>query len=279
MPSILRTALTYMNRTSRDTVFQTDLIKHVSNRTGSSFESVRGTIVGFSSKKLFSQASFEENWVVCRREKGKPARYVRKDVLSEEDTIYGIDYDTVQKREARERGLKYVSKRPGNYLTLAGTEGFCARYIWEKCPTATIYNVERERKDLIQWQQKRMPTGDFFGELSDFIRTPFFAHTKFQLLNLDMMGYPCDYLNDDFKLLNSLKNSAYIVITLSGIRRFRNGGEFVTKARAKYTGADPTQEWIKDTFKNYLLIDEWFYRRDLVVDCRDMRMFVLKRTA
>ena len=275
MPTIMKTALKYMERTKLKEVKQTDLISHVSKLTGCSKESVRGTIIGYSPRKMFSQPSFSNKWDVCRRQGNRCARFVRKGMHRNE--VYKINYDTPSKKKSRERGLKYVTKRPSTYLTLAGTEGLCVKHILRKCPTAIVHNVERYKDILTSLEKHKLPVINHNQTLSEFIQGPVFSSTKFHLLNLDLMGYACDGLNKDIETINNLKNSKFITLTLTGIKRFRNQGKFVEWAKSKFRSDDPTLEWLCCTLNNYELIDSWFYRRDTEDDCRNMRMFVFKR--
>lgn len=275
MPTLMKTALEYMNRTTLQEVIQTDLISRVSKRTGSSKESVRGSIIGYSPAKMFSRPSFYNKWDVCRRKDGKPARFVRKGTKPAE--VYKVNYNTPSKQNARSHGLQRVTKQTRTYLTLAGTDGFCVKDILKICPTAVIHNVERYLEILDALENHNLPLINHHSTLSRFIHGSTFADTKFHLLNLDLMGYACGKLNQDMKIINDLQNSRFITLTLMGIKRFRNTGKFVKWAKSKFKSQDPTRQWLRYTLSNYTMTDAWFYRRDPDKGCRNMRMFMFKR--
>jgi hypothetical protein len=273
--SIISTALKTLKTVSGNEVSQSNFIDLVAHRTGCSKESVRGTLIGYSPHKLFGQDDFKAEWSVCR---GHPARFIRKNTLAYGDVEYAIDYDTPEKKLSRERGLANVTKGFGTYLTLAGREGYCAKYIWSVCPTATIHNVECDPDILEHWRRYNYPTIDHLGKLSTIIRQSGFANIRFHLLNLDLMGYACDYLHQDFAVLNRLHNSKFITLTLQGQKDgFRNHGTWADWARTTFSGRDVVQQWLAHVFDAYRIIDSWSYFRDDAFDCRKMRMWSLKR--
>lgn len=275
--SMVALAERYMSTTRKQEVLQTDLLKYVSGRTGYSLESVRGSIIGTRGGKLFGTGSFQRRWDVCRRAAGKGARFIRKGAAAVSE-VYEVSYDTPTKKAARERGLACLPDSPCTVMTLASNEGHCVKYIMDKNPANIIHNVEFDRDVLNQWQSQGFNTEDYLGTVSSFIRTQRFRETHYAALNLDLMGYLCGGLNDDLAYLNNLDNWDHLVLTLQGIRNFRNHGRFVSWAKRRYRRyADPTQRCLKETLSSATLQDAWFYRRDPSKDCRDMRMFVFGR--
>lgn len=280
MPSILGTTIRYLQNTKKRAITQRELIEKVSKKTGCTRESVRGTIIGDANgKKLFGQVKFKKRWAVCVANKisGEKKRFVRRSDLQKGDVEAHISYDTPNKKAARERGLKYLKGPSPNVITLASKEGYCVKTILKRFPTAKIFNIERDQETLKAWKSKKIPTFNFQGDLVEFVHTPMFETRKFDLLNADLMSYASSRLHDMLSHLNELANVKIIVLTLSGIRNFRNTGKWVTAARLKYRSNDPTREWLLDVMRKYKMLDEWFYTRDPRGGSRAMRMFVLQR--
>jgi len=115
------------------------------------------------------------------------------------------------------------------------------------------------------------------GTLSEFIASSEFESTTYDLLNADLMGYVSGTLDTDIRRINKLRNVKTMVLTISGLKYFRNTGEWVEQARAKYLSDDPTREWILDAMPNYRLTGERFYTRDK--GSKPMRMFILQLEA
>jgi hypothetical protein len=116
-------------------------------------------------------------------------------------------------------------------------------------------------------------------KFSDFVHTEEFQDTDYTLMNADFMGYASGWLHDALTHLNELGNVKTIVLTVLGIKNFRNHGQWVDEAKAKYQSDDPTEEWIVDIMDGYNLVDSWFYVRDPEKGSRSMRMFVLEIAA
>ena len=280
MSSILDTALHYMQGTHKREVTQSELLTIVSRKTGCSRESVRGSIIGDAGgRKLFGRPQFKKHWVVCIADKrlGKRKRFIRRLYVTPADTEAGIDYDTLNKQQARERGLKHLKPGPQKVITLAAAEGYCVKSILERCPEAEIINVERYPAVLAEWKKKGIPTQDHLCELACFIRSEEFMRNQYSLLNMDLMGYACPSLGEDLAYLNKSANVATIVLTLSGIKRFRNTGKRFKRLKETYRSDDPTREWLVDMMPDYRIVDQWSYVRDPDQGSRPMRMFVLKR--
>lgn len=275
--SMLDTAVKYLQGTQRKEITQTAFLEYMTGRTGYTLESVRGSIIG-GGKKLFGQESFKKHWVVCfaDKERGKKKRFVRRKYLTPQDTEVGIEYDTKAKKIARERGLAHLeaSGEP-NVITLAASEGYCVHSILYRCPDANITNVERDPEVLAAWQDKGIPTNDVCMKFSDFVHTEEFEAGEYDLMNADFMGYASGWLNDMLEHVNEVGNVKTVVLTVLGIKQFRNHGRWVDVAKAKYKSEDPTKEWVEDVMDKYNLVDSWFYVRDPEKGSRSMRMFVL----
>lgn len=278
--SMIKTAVKYLQGTRHSEISQMDLLTYMAEKTGYTRESVRGSIIG-GGRKLFGQELFKRHWAVCFADpvSGKRKRFVRRKYLTSQGIEVGIDYDTPAKKAARERGFSYLkpNKRKQKVITFAATEGYCVSNILERCPNATITNVERFPKVLAEWQQKGIPTNDVCMKFSRFVHTREFERSRYTFLNADFMGYAAGWLHDALEHVNELANVKTIVLTISGIKKFRNYGAWVNYAKAKYQSDDPTQEWIIDLMDNYQLVDAWFYVRDPGRGSRRMRMFVLER--
>jgi hypothetical protein len=275
-------AVKYLQGTRLKEITQTELLVYVSKRTNCSHESVRGSIIG-GGKKLFGQESFKKHWVVCFAdlERGKKKRFIRRRYLTPEDKEVSIGYDTAAKQTARERGMSYLKKgkKPLNVITLAATEGYCVKAILNRCPNASITNVERDPEVLKAWQGKSTPTNDVCMKFSDFVHTKEFEEGEYAFMNADFMGYASGWLHDMLEHVNKLANVKTVVLTVLGIKNFRNHGRWVDAAKAKYKSDDPTKEWIEDIMDKYSLVDSWFYVRDPEQGSRSMRMFVLEVAA
>ncbi len=276
--SMRKYALQYLQYTRRHEISQVDFLTQICKKLKRSRESVRGTLVG-GGRKLFGQPSFKRAWCVCMPDKttGKPTRYVRRKYIQPGDVEVGMSYDTPAKKLARTRGLQYLTPGKKKVITLAASEGYCVEEILRRCPEAEITNVERDAAVLKHWKSKNIPTRNFQGTLSKFLRSPEFAANQYDTLNADLMGYACRSLDNDLVILNQLANVKYIVLTILGIKDFRNHGQWVEQARAKYHRSDPTREWIQRTLPRYQLKDAWFYNREPEKGSRRMRMFVLER--
>ena len=276
---LVEKARRFFCRTRKDVVTQTELLDHLSKITPFSHESVRGTIIGNArGRKLFGQPSFERDWLVCIASKGKKKRFVRRGTETPDDRIADVDYDTPNKIKARCRGLKYLPIRCLKVITLAANEGYCVAEILKRRPGVEITNIEQDPKVLVKWQAKGIPTHDFLGTLSEFIRGPEFAANQYALANFDLMGYLARELATDMAVINRLGNIKVVVLTVQGIRKFRAASSWKTTMLAKYGHLDdPTRACLVDIMDRYTLIDDWFYNRDPSVNSKSMRMFVFRR--
>jgi len=288
---MVKRAEQFMRRTKKNTVTQTDLLEHLSKLTKYDTESVRGTVIG-GGIKLFGRSSFKSRWLVCDRNKeaGRPKRFVRRGTEDLHDVVAEIEYDTPNKKAARERGLKYLKQRQTGtqkIITLAAAKGHCVRHILEICPNAEITNIERETDVLSEFKKTRLRANNFAGSLSQFIQSDEFSRSRYRLANIDLMGPASPTKDRDFRRMNALANVEIITITLQGIKNFRNQpGKWKIHAMDVYGSVedterdpelDPTRNWIVDIMNNYRLIDEWFYVREPEKGSRAMRVFVLER--
>ena len=79
-------------------------------------------------------------------------------------TMREHDYDTKAKNAARKRGLKYATRRKGNYFALPSAEGLDVQDILRKNPNNTIHCVEFKRKVLNKFLKKQLvPVEDTFA--------------------------------------------------------------------------------------------------------------------
>lgn len=278
--SMIKTAVKFLNRTRRREISQSEFLTIMSEMTGYTRESVRGTIIGHG-HKLFGQPQFQRSWAACIADasRGKRKRILRRKDMTARDIEFEVDYDTPAKAAARERGLQHLC--PGthhpNVMTFAATEGFCVKSILARCPNAVITNVEHDARVLAEWESKGIPTYNILTEFSEYIRTDEFRNTDYELVNADFVGYAARWLHHDLIYLDGLANIKTIVLTINGIKRFRNHGAWVDYVKAKYRSEDPTLEWINDIVSNYRIVDYWFYVRNPSRNSRRMRMFVLER--
>ena len=208
---------------------------------------------------------------------GRVKRFVRRNAADKNDIEAVIDYNSPNKKEARERGLKHLKPGPQKIITLAGTEGYCVKIMLARCPEAEITNIEHDPAILAEWKKKKIPTHDFLGDLHKFLESTAFAKNQYSLFNADLMGYACNTLNADLIRVNEMANVNIIVLTLLNIKKFRNTGHWVQWARKHYHSDDPTREWLVDIMDHYTIIDEWDYIREPEKHSRSMRMFVLRR--
>ena len=278
--SMLTVATDFLKRTRRREISQSEFLTIMVDATGYSRESVRGTIIGHG-RKLFGQSRFQRSWAACIADpsRGKRKRLIRRKDMTAADIEFEIDYDTPAKEAARERGLRHLT--PGKHrprvITFAATEGYCVKSILARCPNADITNLERDPKVLATWESKGIPTNNVLCEFSDYIRTEEFTESEYKLLNADFVGYASRTLHNDLVYLDQWSNIKTIVLTINGIKRFRNHGAWVDYVTAKYQSDDPTLEWVTDIMNNYRVVDYWFYVRNPKRGSRRMRMFVLER--
>jgi hypothetical protein len=267
---MLTLAVDFLKKTKKSSILQVDLLDFISNETGFSKESVRGTIIGSTPHKLFGQAYFKSNWVFCR----KPARIVRK---GRESNIYKVNYDTEAKKAARARIFKPLQHlKNGNIVTMAGEHGHCVKQLLDINPDFNIINCEYQIEVLSQFKRKQLSTENHIGFIGEFLEHDV---RPLDFVYYDSLSYACDYMNRDFSLINKTKKVRYLAITLMGIKRFRNHGKFANWARATFEKhEDPTEEWIKHVLDNYKLIDSFYYNRDPNNNSRPMRLFLLELT-
>ncbi len=275
---LIERARRFFLRTRKNTITQVALLAIISKQSGCTIESVRGTIIG-GGRKLFGQASFQKDWLVCGKRNGKPKRFVRKGTEEADDIVEAIEYNTPNKIVARERGLKHLRRGRQNVITFAGAKGYCVHSIYKHCgPNVQITNIEKIPEVLAEWIAEGVPTNNFSGNFSDFVRSPEFAQKQYSLFNIDLMSYICGGRIADLLVINKLANVKYIVLTVQASKEgFRNGGAWKEEALKLYLSDDKPLECLKSVMTNYNLIDHWSYIRDPAAGSRAMRMFVLQR--
>lgn len=272
--SIIQSSINYLNSSKEDEILQVDFLKTIAKITNKTTESVRGTVMGTASYKIFENKKINKTWCFARN----PARFVRKGSKYEKD-IYKFSYNTTEKIKARKRILSYIPKKSNpTILTLASSEGYCVRDILSKHKKAKIYNVEQYKHILAKWTKKDIPTRNYLCQLSKFLISEDFKNENFDFVNFDLMGYASKKTNKIFTIINKSKNCKYIAITLQYLpNSFRNSGPFAEWLRSEYGGKDEaTLQWIKDVFYNYTLDDVFVYNRDNKNRGRAMQVFIFK---
>ena len=274
--SQLKVAVEMLRNTANVTIKQTDLLSHVAYQTGTARDSVRGTVIGMPSNKLMGQQYFKDNWVYCRDNGKEPTRFVRKG-HEKPGEAYEVDYDTPNKKAARERILEplkriTVTNPYPKVLTMGGDQGLCVRRILEISPLAHVFNAEKQEDIFQLYQSLGYRSIDFCQTIGDVIRS---NKLTFDLINYDSLSYACDYIDDDMQHVNKTQNTSWFAFTQLNIQRFRNHGVWARWAKKKfYKYDDPTREWIKFRLDNYVLTDHFVYNRDPSKNTRSMRVFL-----
>lgn len=276
-PTINEAAIAILRSCRKREITQREFLELVSQRTGRSQESVRGTIIGYG--KLFDDPDFKIHWAEVRGKDGKPKRLVKRSHLTPGDQECDIEYETPEKQATRDRILSHLKKttRRVNLITLAAKKGLCAKGMYKKCPNAQIINIERRRDVLDAWEAEGIDTINVHSTFDDFIGSKKFAEHTFEFLNADLMGYVARTRHESLIRLNALKNVKVIALTTLAVENFRSHGRWKRDMKRRYRHSKtPIKDLIIDTMSNYELIDEWTYRRDPEARSRKMIVRVLR---
>lgn len=251
---------------------QTDLLKIISNKTGYSIESVRGSMLGIGKGRLQTLNYFKNNWFYVRN----PTRFIRKE-FSKNNEIYKINYDTEEKQRYRTRIIAELAKLNINnprILTLASNTGFCVRDFRKNFNNCEIINIERDFDILESFKKLDFKNiKNIHSELSDFIIN---NKLKFDLMNLDLMGYFSHSKVPMFEKINT-KKPKIVAINMQYSKNPRNHGTYVDFLIDKYKkNNDIIKSALEDIFNNYNIVDEIIYNRDATKKCRKMRTFIFK---
>jgi hypothetical protein len=263
--SILNTAIVFLEKTRKRTVKQVELLTFVSQKTKKSRESVRGTICksvgGVYDPKILQRLGFKFE--------RSPARLIKD---KSPPKIYQ-SYHCPVKQSVRERIFANL-KHGDSVATFGGHEGLCVKHLISLGLNLSITNIENNPDALTSYKMAGYRTNDFLG-----VFTSFFSGFSGQLdlLNYDSYGYMCRYMAEDFAEISRRGNVKRVAITILGIKRFRNHGPWVSKARAVYGHLeDPTLQCIKDLMPNYKCVDSFFYQKTNVKQARPMRVIVME---
>jgi hypothetical protein len=249
---------------NRRTVLQTELLSYISEKRGTTKERVRGTVIkhdgGLLNPELLAKLGVS-------RERS-PARFVVGAVSKEP---HANSYDCPVKRGVVRKLLSYVSGDSPVFVTMAGHEGLDVAQFLNLHPQGQVRNFERDAVIAARFQANHpsIPT-----MVSDFSSA---ADLPCDLAFYDSVGYASDSMEHTLLKFNRSRASKFLAVTMLGIRRFRNTGEWAELARALYTGSDPTKSWIEDLMSNYELVEEIEYTKTNVKGARKMRVFMFRR--
>ena len=274
---MIKSAIQYMENTSEIEVSQVFLLNFIASKHNVSKESVRGSIIGFSPHKLMGQSGFLNKWDVVPRSKGKAKRFVKKGENSNVVTMpHGLSYLTEEKQRARCKVFSLMERRTRpNILTMAGHDGGCVNYFLSKRPKSKIVTVEKLEDVYKDYKKLKFNTEDHNMTIGDYLRD---TDKRFNLINYDAVYGLCGYIANDLGYINRNNLSDVVALTLQNIKRFRNHGKWVDKAREDYYKyEDPTLTCVKDILYNYKMVEEFVYVRDKSVGSRAMRLLIFKK--
>ena len=228
---------------------QRKLIDEVCEKTGSSYESVRGTLIKRG-------GLLGKGWA---SDKGNLIR-------SESPEGYHVDYDDVEKRKNWGNVKRLLPSPIKEMVTLAGENGHCIEVLQPE--KATSYDYEEY---VLQQLLEKYPEVECYqGEI--------WLHDEpVQVFNADLMGYMCGSLYQNLKLCNDVGHE-YIVLTLQKqVSGFRNSGKWVRWASNKFRDReDKNLAAIEHALTDYKLVKNMFYKR-ATKGSRSMRTCVLRR--
>jgi hypothetical protein len=272
--TIKEASIIFLNETKQNEILVRDFFKIISNMTGYSTESIRGSSLGLSNDKFVKENWFTDNFVYLKRDEKHPARIVSKNYLKNSQIKFEnyISYNSVSKNNAR----KFIFNDIKNIenpivLTMAGECGFDVKLIKQINKRAIVYNVERDENVLSKFIKRRFVVKNFNCTMHTFLLQ---NDIFYDVINYDSVSYLCGYLSNDLKIINSKKSTNILALTLMNIKKIRNHGSFSSTTRTKYIdSSDPTFDCIQDILSNYIFIGEHIYNR---TDSFSTKMRVLK---
>lgn len=255
---------------------QTNLIENVSKVCNIEKESVRGSICGNASHKLYGQEWFKKDFVFVRRMKGVHGSRIYKKPLPEGETEYVLSYNTEEKEKTRERIFSCIDniEKPV-VVTMASSEGLDVKYVLNKNTNAKIYNIENNKDVLDNYEKLNLPTVNLFGNFNAKILD---VKEKVDFVYYDTVGYACPEHEQSLTKLNDNLKPKYVAVAFINIKKFRGADSLWRKwAEETFKSDDPTLEWAKYTMFNYKLVDSFSYNQNKDIGGRGMRVFVFER--
>lgn len=265
----------------KDSVSNVDLQQYVAERTHQSREVVHGTLDCTGRGTLIDCKWYTSNW---HRERSASGRVIhRRNRQNEVDVTLQreMNFDCEMKRLSCARIMSYLPNTGSpRLLTLASATGNCVQAAVERNPRVQIHNVECRDDVLALWKGRKqslgVETADYLCTFQDFVRAPGFAETHYDLINADVMGYPCRRMHEYLGAITRAKNADVVALTTQCLSEFRNHGEFQDALRKKYAGsADKQGECIADWLPDYEMVDRYTYRKDEHSACMEVFIFVL----
>ena len=225
-----------------------ELIEEICQRTGRSYESVRGTLI-------------KRGGVLGNGWSMKDGRLIPSD--SSEG--YTVDYDDKNKKQNWQNVKAFLPESIEEMVTLAGEEGHCI----EALGPNRVISYDYDESVLQSLLEKFPDTEAYCGDIWQH-------NEKTQVFNADLMGYMCGSLYENLKLCNEVGHD-YIVLTIQKqVKGFRNSGRWKNWAVKKFKNRkDKNLASIKHALKDYDLLKNLFYKRE--GKTRAMRTCVLRR--
>lgn len=261
---------------SGEFIEQVDMLKKVAKRCGTETENIRGAVCGVSSVKLYGKKWFKKKYAFIRKIKGVHNARIYKLPLPKDEIEYKVSYDTNKKEETRERVFKYINsiEKPV-VVTMASNEGLDVQHILKKNSNAKIYNIEKYKDVLSEYEKLNLPTINLLGKFSKAILE---IKEPVDIVYYDTMGYASPDHERSLSILNSDLKPNYVAIAFINIKRFKGANtEWRHWAEKMFTGEDPTMQWLKYTMFNYEIKEEFSYNQNKSIGGRGMRVFIFEK--
>ena len=253
--SIMDASKIFFKNIRDKTVLAKDYLNFISNITGYSYESVRGSTIGYQYPKLGGQDWFKMNWTYMRSTDGVPARFVK----GKDEIPLGNSYNHETKHKSRQFVFRNIRKLTNpKVLTLAGHEGLDVKYIFKQNKNARIFNVEKHFNILREYKKHKLPTHDMNTTISTFIRS---IDQTFDHIFYDSVSYLCGYIANDLEYINDNKMTKIISVNLMDMNGIRNHGRFANYMREKFKSKkNKTLAAVKYIMSNYRYIGSYGYK-------------------
>lgn len=272
--SIIQSAIDYLWLSSPEYISNTELIHVVSNITGCSNQSVKGTLFKRDTKGtgLYTVESqlktgykpFNNGFIKLKE--------------NEPPVITRDDYDCPIKDSIRQKILSYINIKNPIILTFAAHQGLCVKQMIDKFPDATIINIERCKYIFNEYKKLNLPTIDYNNDASEVL--PELLKNNIDLFNYDSCSYFSKNHHENLSLINDKSSINTLAITLYNAKNLMNTGTWVDRMKLLYNHLDdPIKNIIIDTLSKYELKDEIMYRKSNVVRARAMRVFIFTKKA
>lgn len=174
-----------------------------------------------------------------------------------------VDYNTMEKAQARELVFKNIGlvRRP-KIVTLPNRNGYDVDLIKKLNPTSIIYCVERYEHIFNEYIKKCKFKGIKFyrGLIHKFLHDH--RNHTFDVIFYDCHSYWCPSMFKDLQLINQMKMTHEIGITLVNIKQVRNHGKWFDQIRKQYADVPDQQQLalMFDVLTNYKCIGQLSYR-------------------